>query len=88
MNFEEDKEFLYPVRVDIVAVDRYHLLVDLVDCITNRLQLSLTNIISKTDDEIVRCTLEFRVHSSVELQEVLDHISQIDGVDEVQQSIE
>ena len=88
VNFEEDKEFLYPVRVDIVAVDRYHLLVDLVDCITNRLQLSLTNIISKTDDEIVRCTLEFRVHSSVELQEVLDHISQIDGVDEVQQSIE
>ena len=88
VNFEEDKEFLYPVRVDVVAVDRYHLLVDLVDCITNRLQLSLTNIISKTDDEIVRCTLEFRVHSSVELQEVLDHISQIDGVDEVQQSIE
>ena len=45
VNFEEDKEFLYPVRVDIVAVDRYHLLVDLVDCITNRLQLSLTNLI-------------------------------------------
>ena len=88
VNFEEDKEFLYPVRVDIVAIDRYHLLVDLVDCITNRLQLSLTNIISKTEDEIVYCTLEFRVHSSVELQEVLDHISQIDGVDEVQQSIE
>ncbi len=88
VNFEEDKEFLYPVRVDIVAVDRYHLLVDLVDCITNRLQLSLTNISSKTDDEIVCCTLEFRVHSSGELQEVLSHISRIDGVDEVQQSIE
>ena len=88
VNFEEDKEFLYPVRVDIVAIDRYHLLVDLVDCITNRLQLSLTNIISKTEDEIVRCTLEFCVHSSMELQEVLSHISQIDGVDEVQQSIE
>lgn len=88
VTFDEDKEFLYPVRVDIVAVDRYHLLVDLVDCITNRLQLSLTNISSKTDDEIVCCTLEFRVHSSGELQEVLSHISRIDGVDEVQQSIE
>ena len=88
VTFEEDKEFLYPVRVDIVAVDRYHLLVDLVDCITNRLQLSLTNISSKTDDEIVNCSLEFRVHSAGELQEVLNHISQIDGVDEVQQSID
>ena len=88
VTFEEDKEFLYPVRVDIVAVDRYHLLVDLVDCITNKLQLSLTNISSKTDDEIVNCSLEFRVHSAGELQEVLSHISQIDGVDEVQQSID
>ena len=88
VNFEEDKEFLYPVRVDIVAIDRYHLLVDLVDCITNKLQLSLTNITSKSDDEIVYCTLVFRVHSSNELQTVLRHISQIEGVDEVQQSIE
>lgn len=88
VTFDEDKEFLYPVRVDIIAVDRYHLLVDLVDCITNRLQLSLTNISSKSDDEIVYCTLEFCVHSSGELQEVLSHISQIEGVDEVQQSIE
>lgn len=88
VNFEEDKEFLYPVRVDVVAVDRYHLLVDLIDCITNKLQLSLTFISSKTVDEIVTSTLEFRVHSSGELQEVLNSISQIDGVDEVQQSIE
>ena len=88
VNFEEDKEFLYPVRVDIVAIDRYHLLVDLVDCITNKLQLSLTNITSRSDDEIVYCTLVFRVHSSSELQTVLSHISQIEGVDEVQQSIE
>ncbi len=88
VNFEEDKEFLYPVRVDIVAVDRYHLLVDLVDCITNKLQLSLTNITSRSDDEIVYCTLVFRVHSSSELQTVLRHVSQIEGVDEVQQSIE
>ena len=88
VNFEEDKEFLYPVRVDIVAIDRYHLLVDLVDCITNKLQLSLTNITSRSDDEIVYCTLVFRVHSSNELQTVLRHISQIEGVDEVQQSIE
>ena len=88
VNFEEDKEFLYPVRVDIVAVDRYHLLVDLVDCITNKLQLSLTNISSRTDDEIVYCTLVFRVHSSAELQEVITTISLIDGVEEVKQSVE
>ena len=88
VNFEEDEDFLYPVRVDVVAVDRYHLLVDIIDCITNKQKLSVTNINSKTEDEIVKCVLEFDVHSSDELQEVLNSISQIEGVDEVQQSIE
>ncbi|MBR3976243.1 MAG: bifunctional (p)ppGpp synthetase/guanosine-3',5'-bis(diphosphate) 3'-pyrophosphohydrolase [Bacteroidaceae bacterium] len=88
VNFDEDKDFLYPVRINIVAVDRYHLLVDLVDCITNKLQLSLTDINSTTNDEIVNCTLVFRVHSSNELQTVINNISQIEGVEEVQQSIE
>ena len=88
VNFDEDKEFLYPVRVDVVAVDRYHLLVDIIDCITNKMKLSLTHITSKTDDQIVKCTLEFKVHSSDELQEVINGISQIESVDEVQQSIE
>jgi hypothetical protein len=32
--------------------------------------------------------MEFPVHSSAELQEVINHISQIDGVEEVKQSVE
>ena len=88
VNFEEDSRFLYPVKVNIVAIDRYHLLVDIIDCITNKLQLSFTRTETVTKDEIVYCSIEFQVHSSNELQEVIANISQIDGVDEVQQSIE
>ena len=88
VNFESDKEFLYPVRVDIRAIDRFHLLVDLIDCITNRLQLSLTKIHTVSDDDIVTCSMEFLVHSSAELQEAISMISEIDAVDEVKQSIE
>jgi GTP pyrophosphokinase len=88
VDFEEDKDFLYPVRIDIRAIDRYHLLVDLIDCITNRLQLSLTHIVTKEKDEIVDCSMEFQVHSSAEMQEAIAGISQINGVDEVKQRIE
>ena len=88
VDFEEDKDFLYPVRIDIRAIDRYHLLVDLIDCITNRLQLSLTHIVTKEKDEIVDCSMEFQVHSSAEMQEAITGISQINGVDEVKQRIE
>ena len=31
VNFEEDSEFLYPVKINITAVDRYHLLIDIVE---------------------------------------------------------
>ena len=88
VNFEEDREFMYPVKIDIVVIDRYHLLVDLVDCITNKLQLSLTRISTESRDSIGYCTMEFPVHSSAELQEVISNISKIEGVEEVKQSVE
>ena len=88
VNFEEDREFMYPVKIDIVVIDRYHLLVDLIDCITNKLQLSLTRISTESRDSIGYCTMEFPVHSSAELQEVISNISKIEGVEEVKQSVE
>ena len=88
VNFEEDREFLYPVKIDIVVIDRNHLLIDIIDCITNKLQLSLTRISTESRDAIGYCSMEFMVHSAAELQEVITTISQIDGVEEVKQSIE
>jgi len=85
VNFEEDCNFLYPACISIYAIDRYHLLIDLVDCITNKLKLSIISLSSTTEDEIVNCTIEFNVHSSRELHEVIEHIAAIEGVDEVKQ---
>jgi GTP pyrophosphokinase len=41
INFDSDDELLYPACLKISAIDRYHLLIDLVDCITNSLKLSM-----------------------------------------------
>lgn len=57
VNFEEDKDILYPVSISIKAVDRYHLLSDLIDSITNRLKLPIVNLTTVTVDEIVDCTI-------------------------------
>ena len=86
--FDEDKDFLYPVKIEVIAIDRFHLLVDLIECITNRLQLSLTRTFTETKDELVTCSLEFKVHSSAELQEAISNISQIESVEEVKQCLE
>ncbi|MDE5629185.1 MAG: HD domain-containing protein [Muribaculaceae bacterium] len=74
---------LYSETIVVTAVDRYHLFIDLVDCITNRLHLTMQSFNTVTADNIVRCTISFGVHSFNELQSVMSDISTIEGVDEV-----
>lgn len=74
---------LYPVTIVIRAVDRYHLFVDLVDCISNRLHLAIDSINTETVDSIVTLRISFAVHSFGELQTIMRHISAIPAVDEV-----
>ena len=74
---------LYPVTIVVKAVDRYHLFIDLVECITNTLHLTMSSFNTDTTDSIVTCTISFGVHSYSELETVISHISAIEGVDEV-----
>lgn len=76
-------ETLYPVEIVVKAVDRYHLFIDLVDCITNTLHLAIDSINTQSVDSIVTITIAFAIHSSDELQSIMSHIATIDDVDEV-----
>lgn len=84
VNFEEECSCLYPVRISVRAIDRYHLLSDLVDCITEKLHLSMIGLKTETADNIGVCTIDFAVHSMNELETAMKSIGAIDGVDEVQ----
>lgn len=85
VDFQPDHT-LYPVTINIRAVDRYHLLIDLVDCISNDLNLSIDSLNTVTEDAIVTCSITFSVHSFTELQSIMRHISIIPGVDEVKRA--
>ncbi len=76
-------ETLYPLTLRVRAVDRSHLFVDLVDCITNTFHLSMESFNTKTDRNIVVCKICFGVHSYAEFKTIINHISAINGVDEV-----
>ena len=76
-------ETLYPITIVIKAIDRTHLLVDLVDCISNELHLAIESINTETSDSIVTVIISFAVHSFGELQTIIHHISDIPDVDEV-----
>lgn len=83
VNFEEDDRFLFPVRICICGVDRHHLLSDVVACVTEKQNLSISKLVTETKDRIVETTVDFEVHSAEELQQAIDSISEINNVDEV-----
>ena len=82
VDFKPDEK-LYPVTIVVTAVDRYHLFVDLVDVITNTLNLSMDSFNTESTDWLVTVTIRLNVHSYDELQSIMNHIGAIDGVDEV-----
>lgn len=82
-DFVADPSILYPVKVEIVCIDRYHLMQDILNCIVEGCHLSMTGLTTHTKDDIVTCSIEFAVHSSDELNQALAGIRKIDGVEEV-----
>ena len=82
VNFKSDKT-LYPVTITVRAVDRHHLFIDLTDCITNTLNLSMESFNTQTTHNIVTCKIRLGIHSNDELKTIINHISAIEGVDEV-----
>ena len=85
VDYKESSEALYPVVIQILAIDRFHLLSDMINCITNELQLSIDSLETDTTDCIVHCAIHFGVHSFGELQTIMSHIAAIEGVEEVKQ---
>lgn len=85
VDYKESSETLYPVAIHILAVDRNHLLSDMIDSITNELNLSISSLSTSTEDCIVNCTISFSVHLFGELQTIKSHIAAINGVEEVKQ---
>ena len=83
VDFKENEQFLFPVRVCIRGIDRHHLLSDVVACITEQQNLSISELHTVTQDRIVETTVDFEVHSSNELKQAIDNIRRIKNVDEV-----
>lgn len=83
VDFEEKSSCLFPVRVCIRSVDRYHLLIDIVSCITEKQNLSISRLDTVTKDRIVETSVDFAVHSVNELEQAMNSIACIENVDEV-----
>ena len=84
VDFKENEHLMYPVRIRIISIDRYHLLSDLIYCITEQQHLSMYKLTTECEDHIVTCTIDFNIHSQNELTSTIESISAIEGVEEVQ----
>lgn len=82
-DFVADPAVLYPVKVEIIGIDRYHLLHDILDAIVVQQRLSMNGLMINTKDNIVTCSIEFDVHDAEELKDTIRGISSIPGIEEV-----
>jgi GTP pyrophosphokinase len=83
VDYQSQPEVLYPATVTLKAVDRQHLLSDIIDSISNKLHLSINDLHTVTEDEIVTTTINFFIHDYMELRTVVSSILSIPDVDEV-----
>lgn len=81
----EPSDTLYNVTIQVRGVDRHGLMIDLLDSISNKLDLSMSKLETWREDAIVTSVITFGVHSFQELQMVIKIIADIDGVDEVKE---
>lgn len=79
------EKFKYPVSISIRGVNRDRLLYDLVNEISNRLNLSIESISIASKDEIVESNITLSVHSAAELNKVINDISNMKNIHEVRQ---
>ena len=78
-------ETIYPVTIDIIAIDRNHLLADIIDGISKTQGLSIGALSTTSGDSIVTCRMSFGVHSYEQLSSVIEYVKSIDGIDEVKE---
>ncbi len=82
-DYKENSDILYPASLTLKAVDRKHLLSDIIETISNQLHLSILSLNTNTVDEIVTTTINFTIHSFQELRTIVQNIHSIPDVDEV-----
>ena len=87
VGFEGNYQVLYSVHICIRGIDHNHLLSNVVACVTERQNLSISHLVTETTDRIVNSTIDFSVHSVDELHAAMESISQIRGIDEIIESI-
>ena len=87
LHFDTDPQTVYPARILIRGIDRYHFLIDVVSQITNDLGLSIHSLTTVTRDEIVELSVVFYVHSLDELMSATRSLYTVEGVDEVREEV-
>ncbi len=82
VNYKAD-ETKYPIELTITCIDRPHMIIDIMDCISNKLALSVESLNTSTHDFIVTLKLRLGVHDFTEIQTITAAINAIPDVEEV-----
>lgn len=83
VDFPVDENIRYAVKTRIRAIDRPHLLTDIINSLSNNLNIPIHYIHAENIDNIVEIILHYEVCSAAELRTAVRFLSVIENVDEV-----
>ena len=80
VNMKDFEQFAFPVRFHVKSVNKDQLLLTIVSLVSERMKLSLGNLRSTIEDDIVSTDFEVYVHSHSEIRELKDAIASLPHV--------
>ena len=83
VRFKSSDQRLYPVYINVIAVDREKMLYDLIKVISIDLGLNIIELNMTPNYSICICKVGILVHSINELSAIISCLNLVDGVEEV-----
>ena len=79
------KQLFFDATIEIKGIDRKHMLHDLADVISDKMDVNIHKITINSDEGIFDGTIEIRVHDREEVRQIMDNLMAIDDLKEVVQ---
>ncbi len=78
---------LFDATIEIRGIDRKRLLHDVVDIISDEMNINMRKITVSSNDEIFTGSIEIRVHDRQEVRNIINSLKKVKGLQEIQQII-
>lgn len=77
------KEMEFDAKIHVRGIDRIGLLNDVTQVVSSKFNLNIKRVNINCDDGVFDAYFDIRIHDNVELQDIMDHLMGVSGIQEI-----